>query len=129
MCVNNCVKIGAVGFLLFLGAPSFSQVVINEVHVQPLPDTSGAPTDYLGSCIDTTYGAEWVEIYNSSLCDTVDLDCYLLGYKTADTNFVTFACIEYQFCHRIIVDIHYFRKSLRSSGQVNRRDNSTAPSW
>ncbi len=56
------------------------------------PDSStGAQTQSLAYCADTTFGAEWIEIYNASQCDTIDLSCYMLGSNTADSNFGTFS--------------------------------------
>jgi len=89
--VNKYVEGIAVCILFILASPCFSQIVINEVHVRPLPDTTGNPSEFMVSCMDSTAGAEWVEIYNASLCDTVDLACYMLGSRTADTNYGTFA--------------------------------------
>ncbi len=78
-------------FLVFLSARCFPQVKINEVYIQPAFDSTGVPTEFMTNCIDTTVGAEWVEIYNSSRCDTVDLSCFMLGARTSDSNRVTFA--------------------------------------
>jgi len=77
-------------FFLLLSTFGFSQVVINEVHVSP--DTStNVQTQSLAYCPDATFGAEWIEIYNASKCDTIDLSCYMLGSNTADSNFGTFS--------------------------------------
>lgn len=77
-------------FLLF-STIGFSQIVINEVHVRPQPDSLDIQTQSLVYCADTSFGAEWIEIYNASQCDTIDLSCYLIGSRTADTNYGTFA--------------------------------------
>lgn len=77
--------------ILFLlcSTSGFSQVVINELHIRP--DSSNPQSQWLAHCADTTLGAQWIEIYNTSQCDTIDLSCYMLGSATADSNFGTFS--------------------------------------
>ncbi len=91
MCVKRLA--GMLVCSLFAGycAPVHAQIFINEVHVQPLPDSAGVPGEYMANCVSPAYGAEWVEIYNSSLCDTFNLECYMLASKTSDSNYTTFA--------------------------------------
>jgi hypothetical protein len=73
-------------FLLLLFFKSgFSQVVINEVHVRPL----GGDTDQaFQSLYNSTpaFGSEFIEIYNSSSCESVDISCWTLGGMDGGTN-------------------------------------------
>lgn len=65
-----------------------SQVVINEVFAGPPPhpnDNSPSNTANANSMYSTdnnmqpSYNREYVELYNSHPCDTVDISCYTLG--------------------------------------------------
>ena len=75
-------------FLLILFSPFpslFSQVVINEVHVRP----SGGDTDQaFQSMYNSTpnFGSEFIEIYNTSSCDPVDISCWSIGGMDGGTN-------------------------------------------
>ena len=67
-------KTGLMTVLLICLAVSFShaQIVINEVHVKP----SGGDLDQAFQSMynsTLTFGSEFVEIYNSSSCEAVDL--------------------------------------------------------
>jgi gliding motility-associated-like protein len=67
-----------------------AQVVINEV----MPVPSGGNTDgCIQSMFNTTNlncGKEWIELFNTSTCDTIDLSCYMIGAKTSGTNYGVF---------------------------------------
>lgn len=53
------------------------KVVINELHIQP---TTG---NQIIRRADLNTGGEWLELYNPSPCETLDLGCYMLGnYST-----------------------------------------------
>jgi len=63
----------------------FSQVVINEVHARP----SGGDTDQAFQSMfnsTVTYGSEFIEIYNSSPCSSVDISCWSIGGMDGGTN-------------------------------------------
>ncbi len=65
------------------------KVVINEIMVMPGVNYSVGGADNTNSAIQamtnsTNNGQEWVELYNPSPCDPVDLSCYILGAKTID---------------------------------------------
>jgi gliding motility-associated-like protein len=71
-------------FLLPIGA-IFSQVVINEVHVKP----TGGDTDQAFQSLfnsTPTFGSEFIEIYNSSSCTSVDISCWTIGGMDGGTN-------------------------------------------
>ncbi len=62
-----------------------SQVVINEVHPRP----SGGDTDQAFQSMynaTATSGAEFIELYNTSPCDPVDISCWSLGGMDGATN-------------------------------------------
>lgn len=62
-----------------------AQVVINEVHVKP----SGGDTDQaFQSMYNSTpnFGSEFVEIYNTSSCSSVDISCWTIGGMDGGTN-------------------------------------------
>ena len=63
----------------------FSQVVINEVHVMP----SGGGTDQAFQSMynsTPTFGSEFIEIYNTSTCEAVDISCWTIGGMDGGTN-------------------------------------------
>jgi len=69
--------------LLFVMQPVFSQVVINEVFVSPSAG-SGSTTNsnslYNSDPAEQPpVNREWIELYNTSTCDTIDLGCYTLA--------------------------------------------------
>lgn len=56
----------------------WAQVVINELYIAP---PGGAETNSLFNICGPP-GAqtlEWIELYNKSLCDTIDISCYILA--------------------------------------------------
>jgi gliding motility-associated-like protein len=75
-------------FFILIGLISVSsvaQVVINEVHPRP----SGGDTDQAIQSMynaTVTSGAEFVELYNSSPCDPVDISCWSLGGMDGASN-------------------------------------------
>lgn len=63
----------------------FSQVVINEVHPRP----SGGDTDQAFQSMfnsTVTYGSEYIELYNTSPCNSVDISCWSIGGMDGGTN-------------------------------------------
>lgn len=68
-----------------------AQVVINEVMVNPSPDSTNAQFQSILNCTNQSFGAEWIEIYNNSKCDTVYLDCYIISIRTSTGNSGGFA--------------------------------------
>ncbi len=68
-----------------------AQLVINEVMVNPSPDSTNAQFQSILNCTNQTFGAEWIEIYNSSQCDTVYLDCHIISVRTSTGNSGGFA--------------------------------------
>jgi gliding motility-associated-like protein len=71
--------------ILFFTNIGFSQVVINEVHPRPSGgDTDQAFQSMFNSTI--TYGSEFIEIYNTSPCDPVDISCWSIGGMDGGTN-------------------------------------------
>lgn len=69
--------------LIFTVQTADSQVVINEIFVSP-STTSGSTTNSnslynTGSDDQPPVNREWIEIYNTSTCDTIDLSCWTLA--------------------------------------------------
>ncbi len=68
---------------VFVIPSAYAQVVINEVFVSPSTGTSA--TTNANSLYNTDPGdqppknREWIELFNPSPCDTVDLSCFTLG--------------------------------------------------
>ncbi|GIV33118.1 MAG: hypothetical protein KatS3mg031_0653 [Chitinophagales bacterium] len=83
----------AVGLLLLVTIcyPATAQVVINEVFVHPAADPVDPFYQSMVDCANPTFGEEWIELYNTSRCDTVDLGCYMLGAQFSASNGATFA--------------------------------------
>jgi gliding motility-associated-like protein len=75
--MKNLSKILAL-ILVFLSHSIYTQIVINEVMVNP----AGGSTD---GCIqslantNSSCGSEYVELYNTDPCNSFDLSCYVLG--------------------------------------------------
>lgn len=59
----------------------FGQIVINEVMVNPSTSATSSQYQSLKMCSQTTYGAEYIELYNNSSC-AVDIGCYIIGFNT-----------------------------------------------
>lgn len=70
--------------------PVSAQIVLNEVYINPPQDPAAPLYHSLVDCNNATFGYEWVEIYNSSRCDTIDLGCYVLASHTGAANFGSF---------------------------------------
>lgn len=69
--------------LLFLVVQAQAQIRLNEIFINP----SATATDQaLVDCGASTNGKEWVELFNSSKCDTIDLSCYILASFISSTN-------------------------------------------
>lgn len=75
----TCILIAA----LLFGNTVRAQVVINEIFVSP--STPSGSTTNSNSLYNTdpadlpAANREWIELYNTSICDTVDLSCYTLA--------------------------------------------------
>ena len=72
-------------FFFCINGITIAQVVINEVHVKP----SGGDTDQaFQSMYNSTpnFGSEFVEIYNTSSCSSVDISCWTIGGMDGGTN-------------------------------------------
>jgi gliding motility-associated-like protein len=77
-------KLLFISFFTFSYA-TYSQVVINEVMVNPTTSATGAEFQSLKMCSQVTYGKEYIELYNPTAC-AIDISCYLIGF---DGNFST----------------------------------------
>jgi gliding motility-associated-like protein len=62
------------------------KVVINEIMVMPGSNYGPGADDILGTFQSLYTGQEWVELYNPSPCDAVDISCYVLGDKSSATS-------------------------------------------
>ncbi|MEX0811017.1 MAG: gliding motility-associated C-terminal domain-containing protein [Chitinophagales bacterium] len=71
--------------LLLCVSALYAQVKINEVMLNPPNDPNDPLYQTLSNCADDTDGSEWIEVFNESQCDTIDLSCFILaGQYTAD---------------------------------------------
>jgi hypothetical protein len=91
-------------FLLILFShfpPLFSQVIINEVHVRP----SGGDTDQaFQSMYNSTpnFGSEFIELYNTSPCDPVDISCWSIGGMDGGTKDNAGANFKYAYSYEAL---------------------------
>ncbi len=70
--------------------PVQAQIRLNEVFINPAQDATAPLYQSLVDCNNTNFGYEWVEIYNASRCDTVDIGCYVLASNTGAANIGSF---------------------------------------
>jgi len=61
-------------FLLMLSGLS-AQVVINEVNLVPGPDATAVAVQSLRECNSSTACSEYIELYNTDPCSSVDISC------------------------------------------------------
>jgi len=62
---------------------------INEVF--PYPNVSpDACANSMFNTANIACGSEWIELYNPSPCDPIDVSCYLIGSKTTASNYGVF---------------------------------------
>jgi gliding motility-associated-like protein len=87
--MENCFlrRMGLLTMLIIFVTTSYghAQVVINEVHVKP----SGGDLDQaFQSMYNSTpaFGSEFIEIYNTSSCESVDISCWTIGGMDGGTN-------------------------------------------
>ena len=80
--MNLKVSLSKLLFITFftISHYTFSQVVINEVMVNPTTSTTGAEFQSLKMCSQVTYGKEYIELYNPTAC-AIDVSCYLIGFN------------------------------------------------
>jgi len=71
--------------------PASGKVVINEVMINPLPDSTSGQYQSLFDCSNPSFGSEWIELFNDSECDTVYLSCYILSAHLSPGNSGGFA--------------------------------------
>ncbi|MFN5334320.1 MAG: lamin tail domain-containing protein, partial [Bacteroidota bacterium] len=62
------------------------KVVINEIMVTPGVNYGPGADDISGTFQSLYTGQEWIELYNPSPCDPVDISCYILGDKSSPTS-------------------------------------------
>lgn len=79
--------------LLFLFSVSLAhaQLRINEVMLNPATDPVDPQFQTLSNCNATTDGSEWIELFNESQCDTLDLSCFVVAGQYAAGNGGAFA--------------------------------------
>lgn len=56
-----------------------AQVVINEVNLIPAPDATAVAVQSLRECSSATAGSEYIELYNTNPCESVDISCFIIG--------------------------------------------------
>jgi gliding motility-associated-like protein len=68
--------------VLFLAITSISsaQIKINEVMVNPSTNSTNSQFQSLKMCSQTTYGSEYIELYNPTSCP-IDISCYFIGFN------------------------------------------------
>ncbi len=64
---------------------TFTQVVINEILVNPAGGSSDPAFQSMYNSV-ATYGSEFIEIYNTSNCNSVDISCWTIGGMDGGTN-------------------------------------------
>jgi gliding motility-associated-like protein len=58
---------------------TIAQVVINEVNLIPAPDGTAVAVQSLRECSSATAGSEYIELYNTNPCESVDISCFIIG--------------------------------------------------
>jgi gliding motility-associated-like protein len=64
---------------------TFSQVVINEILVNPVGGSTDPAFQSMYNSV-ATYGSEFIEIYNTSNCNSVDISCWTIGGMDGGSN-------------------------------------------
>lgn len=60
-----------------------AQIVINEVMPKPGPNLNGPDDQSMAHCASGgPYGREWVELYNTDPCSSIDISGYILASNT-----------------------------------------------
>jgi hypothetical protein len=62
---------------------------INEVFPYPNGSTDACANSMFNTA-NIACGSEWIELYNPSPCDPIDVSCYLIGGKTTASNYGVF---------------------------------------
>jgi hypothetical protein len=62
---------------------------INEVFPYPNGSTDACANSMFNTA-NIACGSEWIELYNPSPCDPIDVSCYLIGSKTTASNYGVF---------------------------------------
>jgi gliding motility-associated-like protein len=78
-------------FIIPFWVGSQGNVVINEIMINPLPDSVSFQYQSLFDCTTTSNGSEWIELFNDSECDTAYLDCFILSARISSVNSGSFA--------------------------------------
>jgi len=68
----------------------FSQIVINEVMPKPGPSETSAEDQSMFMCNQLAYGREYIELYNTNACDSVDVSCFIVAGATGSINYGSF---------------------------------------
>ncbi len=89
--MKHFTKYLLVAVLMLSNTVAHAQVVLNEIMVNPAPDSVNTQYQSLLNCTNQSFGSEWIELYNTSKCDTVYLDCYILSVRTSTNNSGGFA--------------------------------------
>jgi gliding motility-associated-like protein len=85
---NSCIFLRKKlnGFLIFatliFSFSAKSQPLINEVMINPQTDDSDAEFQSLKVCSQSTFGSEYIELYNPTSCP-LDISCYLIGFNSS----------------------------------------------
>jgi gliding motility-associated-like protein len=86
--IRNHIRLTFILLLLFVMVSASAQVVINEVCTSPdqnpqdfsFQSTANANSLYsVDPDMIPSYNREYVELYNTHPCDTIDISCYTLG--------------------------------------------------
>ncbi len=56
-----------------------SQVVINEVNVKPGTSSTSSQFQSMKDCANLSYGSEYIELYNTNPCASIDISCYIIA--------------------------------------------------
>jgi gliding motility-associated-like protein len=80
--MNLKVSLSKLLFITFFtfSYATYSQVVINEIMLNPQTSSTSSQFQSLKMCSQITYGNEYIELYNSSACP-IDISCYLIGFN------------------------------------------------
>ena len=66
---------------LLLSTTLTSQVVINEVMINPPTNSTSAEFQSLVICDNPSFGREYIELYNTDPCSPADISCFVIGFQ------------------------------------------------
>ena len=83
--ILNNMRLSSITVLMLFCFNLQSQIVINEIQIQPAGSSTASNPQNLVDCTPIP-GAEFIELYNTNPCNSVDISCYILANNIAGTS-------------------------------------------